>query len=289
MKLGNREYCRMHTPPIIVQQSYINWLYHEEDNFDWIDAKHSFTNIVERIVNIIDVPLPDDYEDIEVYTCGDLSFLKLEKFKKKFSKKELKFIHSQLLNSESYFMAKGRVAYIANVSINHAAEEASHYLKFLLSGLEKPRSHKDAFYANVLHEAIGFFGSKLINRKRKCVRLQGFKNEIRFLSAAGLETRRHVEYETSDLFIKHVRGVRQSKLLHTNKITRLSQKLFLSLSHAIGYDLGDHLYYGFMDGKITKQHIQKLYTDPFSGEGVPGELFLSFSKMLKGVRRPKRF
>lgn len=287
VKLAESTYCRMHTPPIIVQQSYINWLYHDEGRFDWFDARLSFVSIVQRLCKVLDIPVPVDHEHIEVYTCGDLSFLKLKEFKEKFSKSELKFIHDQLLNSESYFMSKGRVVYIANVSINHAAEEASHYLKFLLTGAEKPRTQRDAFYANILHEAIGFFGSKLINSKRKCAGLRDFKNELGFLKNAGLRQKRHVEFETAALFIDHKRGEKVGKLFHTNRIAPLSGRLFLAITHALGYDLGEHLYYGFMEGSVKKDEVRDLYQNPFVGEGETGDAYLSLVKKLRGVKRPR--
>ncbi|MBU0505181.1 MAG: ChaN family lipoprotein [bacterium] len=285
VKTGPKAFCRMHTPPIIVQQSYINWLYHEEGNFDWIDAKSSFLNIVERIVAILDVKLPNDYEQIEVYTCGDLGFMELSSFKKKFSKKDLQFIRTQLLHSQSYFMPEARLVYVANVSIHHAAEEASHYLKHLLTGDEKPRSHKDAFYTMVLHEAIGFFGSKLINSRRKCARLGDFQSEIKYLVNANLCIFKHVEYETAQLFIKHSRLIKKGELFHTNLVSNFSSTLFLMLTHAIGYDLGDHLYYAFMEGSVTKKKLQNLYTNLWAEEGEPQEFYLELVKSLKGVKR----
>lgn len=288
VKIRDKEYCRMHTPPIIVQQSYVNWLYHEEGNFDWIDAKSSFVTLVQHIAQIIGAELPKDYENVEVYTCGDLGFLKVLRNKKLFSKKELKFIHNQISNSQSYFMPQARMAYIANVSIHHAAEEGSHYLKFLLSGLEIPRTHRDAFYANVLHEAIGFFGSKLVNAKRKCARYSDFVAEQRYLERANLAAENHVFYETSLLFLKHEKLAKKNELMHTNKIMNLSQNLFLSITHAIGYDLGDRLYYGFMAGKISKEQIRKLYVRRFDDEGEPGQIYLELFSDLKSVKRPAK-
>jgi len=288
VKVADKSYCRMHTPPIIVQQSYLNWLYHEEGIFDWVDAKASFLNLVERISHVIGLKLPEDYETVEVYTCGDLGFMKLLSKEKTFSKKDLKFIRRQIENSESYFLPGPRIAYIANVSIHHAAEEASHYLKSLHSGLEFPRPHKDAFYANVLHEAIGFFGSKLINSKRKCARYKDFISQKKYLERSGLAAKRHLEYETADLFIKHTKLLKTKQLLHTNKIVNLTSELFLALSHALGYDLGDGLYYGFMDGKINKEFIRDLFTNPFAEEGKPGEIYLQLIKLLKGVKRPPK-
>lgn len=288
VKIRDGEYCRMHTPPIIVQQSYLNWLYHEEGAFDWIDAKASFVGIVERLATLLEIKLPADHDNIEVYTCGDLSFMRILRQGRLFNKKELRFIHGQVLRSQSYFMAKARVAYIANVSIHHAAEEASHYLKFLLSGLEKSRSHKDAFYANVLHEALGFFGSKIINAKRKCARLADFVAEIKYLKNAELVAKRPVEYETAVVFIENAKLARRGQVLPTQKITHLSQDLFLALTHALGYDLGDHLYYAFMAGQIGKEKIREVFLNPFEKEGEPGSCYLQLVKILKDVKRPPK-
>lgn len=288
VRISPTEYCRMHTPPLIVQQSYLNWLYHDEGTFDWADPKTNFLDLVHQMAHILDLRLPDDHERVEVYTCGDLSFLETLKRKRIFTPQELKFVNFQVRHEHSYFLPRARMVYIANVSIHHAAEEASHYLKFLFSGEEFPRHRKDAFYANVLHEAVGFFGSKLINSKRKCPRLQDFQAEKRFLEKSGLDAHRNLEYDTASLFIEHSRKARSKKeLIHTNKIANLSSALFLALTHAIGYDLGDHLYYGFMDGKVTKTQIQHLYQDRFEDDGEPGKLYLNLLSQLKSVKRPR--
>jgi uncharacterized iron-regulated protein len=288
VKVSDGQYCRMNTPPIIVQQSYINWLYHEEGGFDWFDAKTSFLQIMCRVADCLELPLPKNHDDIEVYTCGDLRFLGVLKKKKIFTAKELKFIRDQVMSSQSYLMPIAKMAYIANVSIHHAAEEASHYLKFMLSGLEMPRSHKDAFYANALHEAIGYLGSKFINHKRKCPRYKDYVDELRYLDRAGLTGKNHVEYETSQLFINHHQLVKKGQLFHTNKITNLSNNLFLSITHAIGYDLGDHLYYAYMLGKVSKELLQHIFTDNFEEEGEPQRLFLQLHDAVKGLKRPRK-
>lgn len=288
VKISENEYCRLHTPPLIVQQSYLNWLYHEEGTFDWIDPKSSFLDIVKQICKILGVNLPQDYEDVEVYTCGDLSFLQTLKRKKIFNTNEMKFINYQISHENSYFMPRARMVYVANVSIHHAAEEASHYLKFLLSGEEFPRHRKDAFYANVLHEAIGFFGSKLINSKRKCPRYKNYVDEKKFLETSGLDSLRSLDYATADIFIEHHKRFKKDQsLIHSNKIANMTSELFLSITHALGYDLGDLLYYGFMAGKISKEMIHDLYISRFESDGEPGKIYKNLMQKLKGIKRPK--
>lgn len=285
VKVAPNAYCRMHTPPIIVQQSYINWLYHEEGNFDWVDARGSFLTIVQQVAELLDLKLPPDDEDVEVYTCGDLGFMKLLNRRKIFSAHELKVIRHQIEHSQSYFLSRARIVYIANVSINHAAEEASHYLKHLMTGEEFPRSHRDAFYANVLHEALGFFGSKIINNKRKCARRKDYVSEKDYLEKAGLMTKRGLEYETACLFLEQAKEINKGRLLRTNKIAGFSTELFMSLTHALGYDLGDGLYYGFMDGRVPKEVMHDLFVNPFKEEGEPGRVYITLVKALKNVKR----
>lgn len=288
VKISDSEYCRQHTPPLIVQQSYMNWLYHEDDFFDWVDAKSSFLDILRQIAKVIKIELPEDYENVEVYTCGDLSFVEKFKRRKIFTEEELQFIERQVLHSESYFLPRTRTVYIADVSIHHAAEEATHYLKYLLSGEEFPRSKKDAFYANVLHEAVGFFGSKLINPKRKCQRFNDFLKDQKYLKTAEMVENREFRLELTELFLSHSRSVRRGNLIHSNKITNMSSEMFLAITHAIGYDLGDHLYYGFMAGKVPLDLIQHLFNDHFGEDGEPCDLFRELFEKLRAVRRPPK-
>lgn len=288
VRIGPTEFCRQHTPPLVVQQSYLNWLTHEDDTFDWADAKVSFLHLVSRVAEITGLGLPMDHEDVEVYTCGDLSFLKTIKKKKLFSKNEFDFIKEQVERSRSCYLPRARIAYIANVSLHHAAEEATHYLKSLYSGEEFPRLRQDAFYAGVLHEAIGFFGSKLVNPKRKCPRLQDFKKDIRYFSGMKPTEGQRLNLKTAELFIKHSGGVKSGKLITSPQIASLSSELFLALANAIGYDLGDHLYYGFMSGQIAKDVIQALFTERFEEPGETGQMYLSLVKKLKSVKRPPK-
>jgi hypothetical protein len=266
----------------------LNWLTHEDDTFDWADAKVSFLHLVSRIAEIIGLVLPKDCEEVEVYTCGDLGFLKTIKKKKLFSRSEFSFIKEQVESSRSCYLSRARIAYIANVSLHHAAEEAAHYLKSLFCGEEFPRIRQDAFYAGILHEAACFFGSKLVNPKRKCSRLLDFKKDVRYFSSLTPTSDQQLSLKTADLFIKHASTVKSGKLIASSQVANLSSELFLWLVSAIGCDLGDHLYYGFMSGHIPKDIIQALFTERFEEEGEPGKIYLSLVRMLQAVKRPPK-
>lgn len=286
--LPDGNFCRMHTPPLICQQSYLNWLEHEEGEIDYADAKASFSDLVGRISQFLRIKLGREKDDVEVFTCGDLSFLKRLRESREFSKKEIEMIKRQILSSESYYIARTRFVYLANLSMNHAAEEASHFIKHMCSGEEEPREMVDAFYANILHESLGFFGSKLINHKRKCYHEKDFRKLLTYFKTIRVPVDRRIEEETSHLVVEYKQYERRGKSLRYTAIFKQKIDLFLAVTHALGYMLGDRLYYGMMQGVISRRQIRKLYFDQWKEAGEPFKAYIELVRMLRRVKIPKR-
>jgi len=288
VRLPDGNFCRMHTPPVISQRSYLNWLEHEEGEIDYADAKTSFLELTDRICDFLGVKLGKEREHVEVFTCGDLSFLKRLKEKGRFPNDELDIIKKQILASESYYISSARIVYLANLSMNHAAEEASHFIKNICSGPEEPREMIDAFYANTLHEALGFFGSKLINHKRKCYHEKDFENLLAYFKTVNVTAERRLEYETAHLITEYKRVERRGMHLSQTDIFRSRMDLFLAITHALGYMLGDRLYYGLMNQVVKKKDVRELFINSWKEEGEPVDVYMNLLAKLKGVRIPKR-
>lgn len=289
VKIDEASFCVMNTPPIIWQQSYINWLEQEEGEIDFADAKHSFVELTQRIAQFLEIELPAHYDDIEVYTSGDLSFLKRLEEDPQFTRQEIKAIKRQIMASESYYMQKGRIAYLGSISINHVAEEASHYIRHLCAGDEFPRDPVDAFYANALHEALGFFGSKIINHQRKCSHEKDFKALLLYFRNTGQVPReRAIEMDIARLVLDLKEMERQGRLISEGKVLRQNMELFLGVTHALGYMLGDRLYYAMISEKVGKKEIVELYSRPMEEAGETGRVYLDFVKRLRSVKLPKR-
>jgi hypothetical protein len=280
VKIDDRAFCRMHTPPVVSQQSYINWLEHEEGEIDFSDSKSSFLEMVDHIAKFLDIDLKEERDKVDVYTCGDLSFFEQLKEGGKFTPKELKALKRQILSSESYFIAEKRVVYLANISINHAAEEAAHFIKHVCSGKERGRTHVDAFFANILHEGLAFFGSKLINPKRKCFHEREFEGLFAFFNSVRVPQDRRVEFETTCIVLDFLKNGRAPRSLRPD--------LFFSVTHALGYMIGDRLFYAMMGERVTKEEIRTLFQDPWKKEGEAEDAYFNLKKKLKGVKTPKR-
>ncbi|MBI4126358.1 MAG: ChaN family lipoprotein [Deltaproteobacteria bacterium] len=289
VRIDDRSFCRMHTPPIIAQRSYLNWLEHEEGEIDYADAKHSFLEIVDHIGRFLRIRFsPSDCESVDVFTAGDMSFLERLREMKIFSPRELAVIKRQIASSESYYIAKARVVYLANLSINHAAEEAAHFMKNVLSGPEEPREMIDAFYANVLHEALGFFGSKIVNHKRKCHHEPDFRKLHVFFSKHRIPQHRRLEAEATELLLRYLALERQGRPLGSLGVFHVPMELFLAVTHALGYMLGERLYYGLLDGVISRKSVRSLFQDPWEGEGEPFAVYWDLRQKLRQVVIPKR-
>ncbi len=290
VKVDAQSFCILNTPPMIWQQSYINWLEHEEGEIDLADPKHSFLELTRRITQFLGVKLSADYEEVEVYTSGDLSFLKRLEEDPQFTRKEIKLIKRQIMASESYYMQKGKIAYLGSISLNHVAEEAAHYIRHLCAGDEFPRDPVDAFYANVLHEALGFFGSKIINHQRKASHEKDFKSLlIYFRNANGkIPSDRMKEIDIAQLVLELKKLERQGRLISENRVLKQNMEFFLGVTHALGYMLGDRLFYGMIAQKLSKEEIVEVFCDPFREEGSTGKLYLNLVKKLAKVKLPPR-
>lgn len=293
VRVAENSFCVMNTPPIILQQTYLNWLEREEDVLDYADARTEFLTLLKRIAGFLRLPLPPEAEEVEVYTCGDLSFLTRLRARRVFREHEIEEIKRQILSAESYFIPRSKMVYLANLSTNHAAEEASHYLKILCAPEELPTERSAAFYANSLHEAVGFFGSKIINDRRKTPHEAEFRQLLGSGEPFGPMARRiarlvlaHKEIEK--LVLDRPGDVLKKLAPTLSLIHKQPVDLFIGVTHALGYILGEKLFYGMVAGTISKDFLRELYQDPFTRPGRARARYFELVKLVRDVAVPER-
>ena len=293
VRVSDHAFCVMNTPPIILQQTYLNWLEREEDVLDYADARTEFLTLLRRIAGFLELPLPPEAEEVEVYTCGDLSFLHRLRARRVFRESEIEEIKRQIRSAESYFIPRSRMVYLANLSTNHAAEEASHYLKILCAPEELPKERSAAFYANALHEAVGFFGSKIINDRRKTPHEAEFRGLLESGDEYGPTERRIARLVLAHKEIEKLvrpRGTDVLKKLGPTLalIHKQPVDLFIGVTHALGYILGEKLFYGMVAGSISKDFIRELYEDPFTAPGRARARYFELVDLVREVQVPER-
>ncbi|MBS2023673.1 MAG: ChaN family lipoprotein, partial [Deltaproteobacteria bacterium] len=172
------EWCLLNTPPVVVQQSYLDWIEGGPEPLEGTHPEQRFKELallVARGLGLDGKAVRQALTQVQVWTAGDLTFLDALP-QRGFSQKEIRQIERQILSRESYYIPRAKLAYLANLSVNHAAEEAAHFLRHVVSGAtDEPRPLIDGFYARALEEAYAFCGSKIVNPRRKCAHEADFK------------------------------------------------------------------------------------------------------------------
>ena len=282
VRISNHEYCIINTPPIVCQQSFLNWL-EMDDITQSIDAvEENFKHYVEVLLKIFNLEIGDALSTIEIATVVDLSFLKRLQRRGDFSKDDMEQIKKQILSSESYYIPRANMVYLGNLSMNHASEEATHFLRHVTSGCQEPLNLVDAFYARALEEAVGFLGSKMLNHKRKCPHIPFFVKQSRSRSTSS---------ENKALargVIKHDKMMSGVKVRGMQQIYESGPDLFNKITHVIGYQLGDKLFYALMDGTIQMSHVRELFFEHFEEEGTALTTYLHWALQVRDVQIPER-
>lgn len=278
--IAEDRFCVMSTPPIIKFQSYLNWINKTRELASpslrgWqgdIFGDEALYNQMLHLVQIISQFLQIETRGLNefvVHSPADLDLLYRLRADKRLSAREVEAISAHIRANESCFIDKGNIIYIANLSINHAAEEATHFINRVCSG---PRRHEltqvEDFYFRVMTEALGFFGSKIINHKRPCYSADDFKYLRRKHPTWPAE--RISELKTVGKYLACHRR-RERAFLSTGKPWRLRGSIFelplpvhLGVTHALGYMLGERLFRSLLRGHISKAQIRNLFFVDFS-------------------------
>lgn len=282
------EWCLLNTPPVVAQQSYLDWIDGGESPLepgsDRVERRFKeLALLIARFLKLDSKKLRDALAQFSVYTAGDLSFIRTLPARG-FTPKEIRQIERQILSRESYFIPRANAAYLANLSVNHAAEEAAHFLRHISSGAgDEPRPLLDGFYARALEEAFAFFGSKIVNPRRKCAQEADWLRLLHrgpdaFTRDVARMVLRHLRIERGETRRSALRDIYASA----------GPELFNAVTHALGYLLGEKLYYALAQGRLQKSELRELFLDPLDDEGAPLFVYLDLVTRLRALVVPRQ-
>ncbi len=282
LDLGRGELCIMSSTPLVKYQSYLHWQLEQEElpcagfgagtgespgSLEVARAVHALVRAIARFLRVDAAGL----DDFTVYTTRDLDFLSDLERRWRYSPREVGEVARQILNDESYFLSRGNIIYLSSLSVEHAAEEAAHYMNNKLSGhVPGPLPARTDFYARAMKEALGFLGSKVVNPRRFAHREEDFREILSRASRDGVEARLEPLVELSRFVIQHLdmerrrarRGWKRSRL---RAIYSTGLDLHLGITHSLGYILGEKLHRGIVSGRIERSAVRELFHAPFSG------------------------
>jgi hypothetical protein len=295
--MSDNTFCIMSTPPIIKFQSYLNWIDKtrelaspslrgwQGDVFGDEALYNQMLYLVQIIAQFLQIEA-DGLEDFVVHSPADLDFLYHLRANKHLSARDVEAIAAHIKANESCYVEKGNIIYIANLSINHAAEEATHFINRVCAGPRKPEmTQTEDFYFRIMAEALAFFGSKVINHKRPCYTYDDFKYVRRKYATKELDRIRDLK-AIGKYVALHRR--RERAFLSTGEPWRLRGAIYdlplpvhLGVTHALGYMLGERLFRGMLRGHIGKTDMRDLFFADFSSVDRSFTTYLDLISPLK--------
>ncbi|HLG19919.1 MAG TPA: ChaN family lipoprotein [Bdellovibrionota bacterium] len=296
------KYCVLSAAPWVKWQSYQSWL---EDQSELLseggeeavpDYYHQVLERAEKIARFLGVR-PSELEHFSVYTATDADVAsELEKYciecgRKDFPVEDL--VRAEILENRSIYLPERSILYLNDLSENRAAEKAAQLVASKLQSTPAvfgpASSPSEIFYRAIIWEAIGFFGSKILNPKRKCDQYRDFerflirtrkrklRGRLRDQREAAIAVLAHRAFE-----LKRVRTGRTSGI--PRKIFRLSPaQLFLAAS-AIGQIFADRLYYGMVTDLVSMNDVRELFSPLPNGAGAASERYWALVKRLPSRR-----
>lgn len=281
------QYCVNNTPPLVQQLSYLHWVHFDEELIEYTELDRTVRALIVDLARYLNLKPGDAAGQVRVLMPADLDLMEVLN-DAGVSDAEKRQVIRQAEAQESVCVPSIGLIYLATLSVNHAAEEAGHYLKHVVSGGREPQSPRDAFYFMVLNEACAFFGSKVINPKRKA----DHTGRLRTMVA---RARKKASPDPGDLAaafaLEHLsweRGERSRQGALKGAEALADPAVFNAAAHLLGYVLGDRLYYGLTDGVVPKALIRDLFLAPLDGDGEAMSTYLEISSEVRDVKIPRR-
>jgi hypothetical protein len=301
VRLAEDRFVMPASSPIAAQHSFLAAITGEDYAHvpDRGVLRRDFLRTVRDLGRILGIPVRGLMDDVLICGPGDL-----EPFAERgrdFDDATWLFMASQIGAGESVCLPGKGVVYLANLSPTHVAEEAAHCLKARLAGGPVPLDVNDFLYSRAIHEAIGYFGAKLFNPKRKppmralvreAVR-QAFDPESEDLSpevvfaaqvAAWHRQRQGRASFRRDAFDLHLRAMGLP-----GGLGDLRADVMRPIYHFLGYDLGERLYVAFRSGRMTTAQVRRLFLTDLETPGTAFDQYHRLAMTLRSIRLPARF
>ncbi|MGE5085458.1 MAG: ChaN family lipoprotein [Bacillota bacterium] len=273
VRLARNSFCLMSVPPWVKWQNYLMYLeqtYDEglafaadeddedsdDDDFESVD----YTDHVGRYVQIIaeELGVTISIAGLSVYTARDSSFW--SQVRAHYDASTLKWIEAMIADEMSFYLPEVAVAYLARGTVNHAASLAMQYVHAQVAGrkvfnVEMPQD----FLRWIWIEAVAYFGSKMINHKRKTDTIADIKASLSHKGPQDLgkeALQLALAQKMHELMV--ITGVPQHRLLAKPK-KKASYRLAASL---LGGMMGERLFGGYHKKLVSSQTIVSFIKKP---------------------------
>ncbi len=313
LRIQDDSFCLMNTLPSTKLQSYLDWLEAaEEGHFQvkghWAELSgenyyHQVRAIARDLDALFDFGLTEEpFERLTVYSSRNLHFVEVLD-RHPVVRREWRRIEEKIRRGEGFLLeieepgkAPEYVIYLQDASINQAAEETTHFLNAVLrgGGGAATGSAMDRFYREAMTEALGFFGSKAINEKRRVVSdwsLRFFLGSVRKQKITQRDKDKTVQ--VAQLLLAHHQWERRGagEQAYRNRFEQEVYRARSNLPHVLatqlGYMLGNRMYYAVKKGYLPLAQVRQFFFNSWSEPGSAFRAYLDTSERLARLRMRK--
>lgn len=310
--LGPDRFCHFNASPIAKYEAYRRtiegWKGDPEDD-ETVDLTSTVYSVIDTILRFLHVDkyarrlvrdgrrrdfLVDVYP--EVYSGMDRADLRRLLRGHRFSGEDVEDILSHVTGHGSCYVPRINAVIIGQFNMVHAGEEAAHFVNLALKGEiydEAPRQmpQHDLFYSGVMEEALGFFGSKLIDPSRN----HFFETEFYQYYRKDRETiEKNTRYTYDefnaiiDFILLHKRfeqsyerydDVPEAILAGIRAEPRRANVLI----HELGYFLGQQIHDAYRAGILDRKEIARLFRESYHESGSALRTYLDLIETIRPV------
>lgn len=307
LKVRRDTYCVFNATPLVKYQSFLNWQENSAElafaGLEELDTSspgesallEQVADFVRHIADFLKLEIPDP-AGFELATAADFDLLENLVVKGAYTATEMAALKDYLRVAETAYFVRANLLYLGNLSISHAAEGAMKYILGVLRPMRvAPVAPRDDFYARIVLEALAFFGSKVINPRRKARTLE----EWMALAAELGHRRKLTESRKSD------RDIARGYLAHANleeavlsgrapspgaqKLFALKTPVHVGLTRAVGRTLGELLFLAVSEGRVTPAAVKEaIFDDLFKRDVARNRYFELLRNASPKYAKPSR-
>ena len=269
LKLGPANYCVFSSTPWARLQSLVTWaesvsdstepdLESEWDDEEEEDYHHWIATYSDFLSELFHLPSPE-IEAATVRTVDEADFLDSLFKRDHYTPMEKRALRFQVEQGLRTYIPRAETLYIAGPNANGAAELAGIHLFRKINGSQTLFSGEpEDFYRRVLESMFGFFGSLLINPKRKCDLPKDHLRRIAAIRAQKRTPALSIEREAHEI-AAHFKPDSLDKLIRKKLRSGPNRQLATVLAaHYIGRILAKKLHQALLSDHITLDKIRAL-------------------------------
>jgi hypothetical protein len=276
-KLAKNVYCVFSGTPWTKLQSLIAWAEGNDDLHDYdsdeddelVETETDYLSLMRHYSDAIAEFMgmaPPPYDSMEAVTIGNAHLVDAALNSGELHRDEKAAVKFLMRNNHRILIPKSEIAYLGTPSHNSAAELAAVRIFRKLTRLDTlVVVEREDFYRLVLEAAFGFFGSLIINPRRKCDFQEDHRRRLKLL-ANGAPEIFPMEKEARVLALAVLRSHKTRRNAKDVKIPALEELLakketrpaVIVGARYVGQFLGRKIHHAVMEGTANVTLLQRL-------------------------------